>query len=194
MKGSRLWNNPEQTHFRIHHTRNNERVTSLEQSGTDAFPDTSGRNNKRVIPVTGSGCHLPCASGHETSRLDGPGHRRRCPRMLRWNAPGRPREKLVIHSLGSGTGAEALEPPPPEESGEGLWPGFGLRWSVDLHRLLVAAPRRDGAEGTAPLRASSPPPVVVTDTIRIPWASAAAPDFPPLATLAFRSNSTHHQN
>ena len=27
----------------------------------------------------------------------------------------------------------------PEESDEGQWPGFGLRWSVDVHRLLVAA-------------------------------------------------------
>ena len=27
----------------------------------------------------------------------------------------------------------------PEESGEGQWPGFGLRWSVDFLRLIVAA-------------------------------------------------------
>ena len=31
-----------------------------------------------------------------------------------------------------------------------------------------SSPRRNGAEGTTPLRASSPPPVVVTDTICIP--------------------------
>ena len=106
-----------------------------------------------------------------------------------------PIEREAGRSLGFGTGAEALEPPP-LESGDGQWPGFGLRWSVDLHRLIVAAPH--WCEGyhpsqsvvTAPgrrhrPRSSSPPPVVVTapvvvtDTICNPGASAAAPEFPP---------------
>ena len=75
-----------------------------------------------------------------------------------WSAPGRPKEKLPGHSLGFGTGAETLEPLPPKSLAKGL-PGFGLRWSVV---------------------ASSPPPLVVTDTIRDHGASAAAPEFLPL--------------
>ena len=41
-----------------------------------------------------------------------------------WSAPGRPREKLPGHSLGFGTGAEALEPLPPKSlaKGSGLGP------------------------------------------------------------------------
>ena len=175
--------------------RNNERVTSLEQSGSDIFLDTSHRNNKRVILVTGSGCHLPCAGGHKTSRPDGPSHRRRCPRKTVAVAASilehaGPTERKAGHSLGFGTGAEALEPPPPKNlaKGSGLGPASGgASTSIGSSSL-----RSNGAEGTIPLRASSPLPVVVTDTICIPGTSAAAPEFLPLATLAFRSNSTHH--
>ena len=54
----------------------------------------------------------------------------------------------------------------PEESGEGQWPGFGLRWSVDSLRLLVAAQQWCG--GYHPSQSVVPPPVVFTDTIRNP--------------------------
>ena len=158
--------------------------------------------------VTRSGCHLPCAGGHKTSRPDGPSHRRRCPRKafavaasLLECARSTERETAWLflrfryrrRSVGTTT---------PKESGEGQWPGFGLRWSVveaqqwcgGYHPspVVVTAPCRSHRPlssspppvvVTAPCRrhrprSSSPPPVVVTDTICIPGASAASPGIP----------------
>ena len=88
-------------------------------------------------------------------------------------------EREAGHSLRFSTGgAEALEPPPPKSlaMGSGLGSASGGASSTSTGS---SSPRRTGAEGTTPLRASSPPPVVVTDTICIPGASAAAPEFLP---------------
>ena len=127
------------------------------------FVNTPHRNNGRVARVTGSGCHSPCAGGHKTSRPDGPSHRRRCPRKAFAVAASllecaRSTEREAGHSLGFGTGAEALEPLPPKSlaKGSGLGSASGG----------VSSRRSNGAEGTTPLRSSSPPPVVVTAPCR----------------------------
>ncbi len=132
--------------------------------------------------VTGSGCRLPCAGGHKTSRPDGPSHRRRSPRKAVAVAASllecaRSVEREVAHSLGFGVGAEALEPPPPKSLAKGS--GLGSASGGVSTSIGSSSRRSSGAEGTTPPRALSPPPVVVTDTICIPGASAAAPEFPP---------------
>ena len=114
-----------------------------------------------------------------TSRPDGPSHRRCSPLKAVAAASllecTRSTEREAGHSLGFGTGAEALEPPPPKSltNGSGLGPASG-----GVSTCIGSSSRRSsGAEGTIPLRASSPPPVVVTGTICIP--GAAAPEFRP---------------
>ena len=52
--------------------------------------------------VTGSGCRLPCASGHKTSCPDGPSHRRRRPRKAAATSLlecARSIEREVAHSI-----------------------------------------------------------------------------------------------
>ena len=80
-------------------------------------------------------------------------------------------------SLGLGPGTEALEPPPPKSLAKGS--DLGLASGGASTSFGSSSRRSNGAEGTIPLKASSPPPVVFTDTIRIPGASAAAPEFLP---------------
>ena len=132
--------------------------------------ELSQNNINKTVSGTfsGTGCRPSCASWHKKSRPDGPSRCRSPPRKLSLLPGGMlehagPTEGEAGRSLGFGTGAEALD-----ESDEGQWPGFGLQWSVDLHRLLIAAPQWCG--GYHPSQ---------SDTICIPGALATAPEFLP---------------
>ena len=157
------------------------------------FVNTPHRNNGRVARVTGSGCHSPCAGGHKTSRPDGPSHRRRCPRKafavaasLLECARSTERETAWLflrfryrrRSVGTTT---------PKESGEGQWPGFGLRWSVVEAQQWCGGYHPSPVVVTAPCRShrplsSSPPPVVVTAPCRRHRPRSSSP--PPVVVTA----------
>ena len=149
--------------------------------------------------VTRSGCHLPCAGGHQTSRPDGPSHRCRSPRKAVAVAASslecaRSIEREAAHSLGFGTGAEALGPLPPKSLAKGSDLGSasgGASTSIGSWSRCS-----NGAEGTAPLSASSPPPVVVTDTIlserrHRPRSSSPTPSASPRPWLQPRNSLRH---
>ncbi len=188
-KESCLWN---RCISRTHPTTANKESYLLDRCISRTHPTTANKESclwNRCISrkhhtgtVTGSGCRLPCAGGHKTSRPDGPSRRRRSPRkavavVFSSLECARSIEGEAAHSLEFCTSAEALGPPPPKSLAKGSDLGSasgGVSTSIGSSSL-----RSNGAEGTTPLRASSPPPVVVTDTICIPGASAAAPEFPP---------------
>ena len=123
MKESRLWKrkNPEQVCFLTTPHRNDERVMSLEQSGTGVFSKTPHRNNERVMSLEQSGrvyfLNTPHRNNERVTQVTGsgccPGTRHRAlmvpatnvavpvrPSPSRsWSAPGRPREKLIVPSV-----------------------------------------------------------------------------------------------
>ena len=113
-KESCLWN---RCMSRTHHTGTNKRVMSLEQmyllihhTGTVKSHMSLEQMYLQIHhtgTVTGSGCHLPCAGGHKTSRPDGPSPgtdaavpgRPSLSPPRSWSAPGRSREKLLTPSV-----------------------------------------------------------------------------------------------
>ena len=90
-----------------------------------------------------------------------------------WNTLSRPGEKLVAPSV-SAQAQKRWNHRPWSLAMDG---GLGLASGGASTSIGSSSRRSNGAEGTTPLRASSPPPVVVTDTIRNP--GAAAPEFHP---------------
>ena len=86
-KESCLWN---RCISRIHHTTANKESCLLNRRISRTHHTTANKESclwNRFISrkhhtgtVTGSGCRLPCAGGHKTSRPDGPSRRRRSPR------------------------------------------------------------------------------------------------------------------
>ena len=92
-----------------------------------------------------------------------------------WNTPSRPREKLVAPSVS----AQAQKRWNHRPWSLAMDSGLGSASGGASTSIGSSSRRSNGAEGTTPLRASSPPPVVVTDTICNPGASAAAPEFLP---------------
>ena len=141
---------------------------------------TVSRKYQEAVSGTfcGTGCRPPCASLHKTSRPDGASRRRSPPGKPSplpprcWNPPSRPREKLVAPSVSTLAQKRWNHRPWSLAMDSGLGSASGGASTS----IGSSSPRRNGAEGTTPLRASSPPPVVVTDTIRNPGASAAAPE------------------
>ena len=92
-----------------------------------------------------------------------------------------PTEREAGQSLSLGTGAEALEPPPPNPPThpKTLVKGsdLGLASGGTSASISSSSHCHNDAEGDTPLRASWLPPVVFTNTICIPRALVTAPEF-----------------
>ena len=123
--------------------------------------------------VTGSGCRLPCAGGHETSRPDGPSHRRRSPRKAvavaasLLSAPGRSREKLLTPSVLASAQRRWNHRPRRVWRRAGAWvrppvecrhPSAPRRGAAVVRRVPPLSERRHHPRSSSPTPSASPGP------------------------------------
>ena len=125
----------EQTYLQIHHIGTVERVVCLWNRCISRYITLERLLDPGVVSL------VPADTGHRALTVPAtdaaiPVGRRRCRFIVGVHQVDRERNWSFSRFWHRRRGAETTAP---EESSEGQWPGFGLRWSVDVHRLLAAA-------------------------------------------------------
>ena len=130
-KESCLWN---RCVSGIHHTTANKESCLLNRCISRTHHTTANKESCLLDRCISRTHHTGTDTSHRTPQS--PEGRRRCRLVVRVRQVDRGRScsfpRFWHRRRSVGTTA-------PEESGEGQWPGSGLRWSVDVHWLLVAA-------------------------------------------------------